>query len=207
MKRFIFSSTLLFALFVTKAQAQFTNKLEFVCGKDTTIEGNGIITFNPSDFAICSYTTQIFVNNQWINVKVNEKTPQNGQYSFKYTIPEAGRNVLPLQVRTVTNRQTSSTFTIQNECVVLTDGTWAVQDPESKTVLWKLKFKPNSQVELENTFEGNVTGRNLKWSGRPNNFLVEGTIRGGNIQITGNVYNNNCTLSFKGLTEQLLIGQ
>lgn len=189
------------------ATAQFTNKLEYVCGKDSTIEGNGTITFPPADFAICAYTTQIFVNNKWLDVKVNEKTPQNGLYSFKYTIPAAGRNVTALQVRTVTNRQTISAFTIQKKCLDLKTGTWVIQDGESKTAIMKLKFTAGGQVELEKMFDGNEKSTQLKWSGWPNNFLVEGTVKGRMIKITGNVYNNTCTTSFNGITTQCGIGQ
>jgi hypothetical protein len=112
MKKFIFSLTLLVALFVTNANAQFTNKLENVCVDDVkgTITGNGTITFPASDFAICAYTTQIFVGDKWVDVKVNDKTPQNGKYSFSYPLPSGVKVYYQVKVRTVTNRQTASEF-------------------------------------------------------------------------------------------------
>lgn len=104
------------ALFAINAHAQFTNKLESACVIGSTLQGNGTITFPASDFAICAFTTQIEVAGKWVDIKVNDKTPQNGKYSFSYTIP-AGISVgYPCKVRTVTNRQTASELVMNKPC-------------------------------------------------------------------------------------------
>ncbi|TAD86235.1 MAG: hypothetical protein EAY75_08990 [Bacteroidetes bacterium] len=115
-KKFLLLAVPFVALSLTSVQAQFTNKLEEVCFKANLIEGSGTITFPVADFAICAYTTQVSVGGKWVDVKVNEKTPQSGKYAFKYTLPAGVTVSYPISVRTVTNRQTASVFTITGPC-------------------------------------------------------------------------------------------
>lgn len=111
--------SLFFVLVSISTQAQFTNKLESACLVGSTIVGNGTITFPASDYAICAFTTQIESGGQWVNVVVNEKTPQSGKYSFAYALPAGVSASVPLKVRTVTNRQTASEFVVNGSCNVL----------------------------------------------------------------------------------------
>ncbi len=121
MKKYSFLSLLVaaFVLTVSSVSAQFTNKLESACLVGSSIMGNGTITFPASDYAICAFTTQIEVGGQWVNLAVNDKTPQSGKYSFAYVIPAGVAVSLPLKIRTVTNRQTASELVVNASSDIL----------------------------------------------------------------------------------------
>jgi hypothetical protein len=198
MKKTIYSTLLLTSLLSLKLNAQFTNKLESVCATNTVIEGNGTITFPASDFAICAFTTQVFVKDQWVDVKVNDKTPQNGKYSFKYTSPVDLTFAFPLKVRTVTNRQTISEITVEKAsvCVNLTNSVLYLKENES--TIMKLTFKSGGIV----LYEGNGAGDSGKftWSGRSNNFTIEGLYQTKPFKVICDIGSGDCTYLFNGKT-------
>lgn len=200
MKKIIYSTLLLTSLLSLKLNAQFTNKLESVCATSNVIEGNGIITFPASDFAICAFTTQVFVKSKWVDVKVNDKTPQNGKYSFTYTSPVDLTYLFPLKVRTVTNRQTISEITVQKAgaCIDLTRDAWYLKESDAASNFMKLTFQAGGTVLYQGN-SSNESGK-FKWSGGPNNFTIEGLYQGKALKITGDISTGVCTYVINGKT-------
>ncbi len=198
MKKITCSTLLLTSLLSLKLNAQFTNKLESVCATNTVIEGNGTITFPVSDFAICAFTTQVFVKSKWVDVKVNDKTPQNGKYSFKYTSPVDLTFAFPLKVRTVTNRQTISEITVENAsvCIDLTRNAWYLKESDATSNFMKLTFQAGGTVLYEGS-SSNDSGK-FTWSGRSNNFTIEGLYQNKALKITGDIGTGVCTYVIDG---------
>lgn len=117
MKNFIFSLFLL-AGFQTGVFAQYTITLSEACVSWTEVKVKGKITYPASEFATCGYTVELLDLNgkKLADIKINEKTPQGGNFDFTGKIPAGVTFGFPVKVRVTTNRQTSATFDAYRYC-------------------------------------------------------------------------------------------
>jgi hypothetical protein len=118
MKKSTFFTLLAIVLLSVNTYAQFTITATDACIVGSELQVKGKITYPASDFAICAYTVELYDMNKkkLADIKINEKTPQGGNYDYKGKIPAGVGGGFPYNIKVITNRQTAAWITVNRVC-------------------------------------------------------------------------------------------